>query len=137
LLPEEREMSDRLQIEDLLRGLYAARVRGDLEGVCRSFSNNATFEIAGASHSSPIAVSATGVGEFRPLLALMIKTFKLSEHAILAVIIDGAAVAVHWRAQIYSRITGTTVPTELVDIIKIGENGHIVSYTELFAPRRR
>jgi ketosteroid isomerase-like protein len=129
-------MTDRLQIEDLLRGLYAARVRGDVDAVCRSFSNDATFEIAGASHASPIAVAAVGVAEFRPLLTLMIKTFKLSEHEILSIVIDRLSAAVHWRAMIHSRITGTTIPTELVDIIKIGENGRIIQYTELFAPRR-
>lgn len=129
-------MTDRLQIENLLRALYAARARGDVDAVCRSFSNDATFQIAGASHGSPIAVEAAGVAEFRPLLTLMMKTFKLSDHTILSIIIDGLSAAVHWRARIHSRITGTSTPTELVDIIKVEEGGRIINYTELFAPRR-
>jgi ketosteroid isomerase-like protein len=64
----------------------------------------------------------------------MIKTFKLSEHTILAMLIDGAKAAVHWRAKIHSRITGTTVLTELVDLIEI-RNGRIASYVEFFVPR--
>jgi ketosteroid isomerase-like protein len=132
---EDHAMTDRPSIERLLRELYSARARGDLDAVCRSFSADARFEIAGPSHASPIAVTAVGVDKFRPLLTILIKTFKLSDQTILAMIIDGANAAVHWRARIHSRITRVTVPTELADVIKVGEHGRIVSYTEFFAPR--
>jgi ketosteroid isomerase-like protein len=128
-------MMDRLEIDRLLRGLYEARARGDLDAVCRSFSDDARFEIAGASHASPIAVTAVGIDEFRPLLTVMIKTFKLSDYAILAMIIDGMKAAVHWRATIHSRITRVGVRTELVDVVEVGSAGRINSYVEFFAPR--
>jgi ketosteroid isomerase-like protein len=128
-------MIERLEIERLLLALYAARVNSDLATVCGTFADDASFHVAGASSSaSPIAMRAVGVAEFRPLLAIMIKTFKLSEQTILAMLIDGAKAAVHWRAKIHSRITGTTVLTELVDIVEI-QNGRIASYTEFFVPR--
>jgi ketosteroid isomerase-like protein len=127
-------MMDRLKIDRLLRELYAARVRGDLDAVCRSFLNDATFEIAGASGGSPIAVTSVGMDKFRPLLALMIKTFKISDQSILSMIIEGVKAAVHWRATIHSRITGTTVATELVDLIEVRDD-RIASYIEFFAPR--
>jgi ketosteroid isomerase-like protein len=41
---------------------------------------------------------------------------------------------VHWRANIHSKITGATVPTELVDLVEV-RNGRIVSYIEFFAQR--
>ncbi len=127
-------MMDRLKIDRLLRELYAARVRGDLDAVCGSFLNDARFEIAGASHGSPIAVTSIGVDKFRPLLALMIKTFKISDPSILSIIIEGMKAAVHWRATVHSRITGTTVATELVDVIEVRED-RIASYIEFFVPR--
>jgi len=127
-------MTDRLKIDRLLRELYAARVRGDLDAVCRSFSDDAKFQIAGASKANPIAVTSVGVDEFRPLLALMIKAFKLSDPAILSMIIDGPKAAVHWRVKVHSRITGITVLTELIDVIEI-RDGRIASYTEFFVPR--
>ena len=40
----------------------------------------------------------------------------------------------HWRADIYSKVTGITVRTELVDILEVSEQ-RILSYTEFFAPR--
>src|SRR5216683_4195655 len=129
-------MMDRLKIDRLLRDLYAARVRGDLDAVCRSFLNDARFEIAGASHASPIAVTSVGVDKFRPLLALMIRTFKISDQSILSIIIEGMKAAVHWRATVHSRITGTTIETELVDLIEVRDD-HIASYIEFFVPRHR
>jgi ketosteroid isomerase-like protein len=127
-------MTDRLEIDGLLRGLYAARLRGDLDAVCRSFSHDAVFQIAGAGQVSPVSNRAVGVGEFRPLLAVMIKTFKLRDQVILAILIDGAKAAVHWRAGVYSRITGTMALTEFVAIVEV-RDGRIVSYLEFFAPR--
>ena len=75
-----------------------------------------------------------GADEYRPLLAIMINTFKLSDEQILSLVIDGAKAGVHWRAKIFSRLTGTTVLTDLVDMIEI-RDGRIGSYIEFFAPR--
>jgi ketosteroid isomerase-like protein len=130
---EDRTISDRQDTERLLRGLYAARVSGDIAGVYDKFSPDARFQIAGAGQSTPVAVTAMGAKEYRPLLAIMVKTFKLSDQEILSLLIDGAKAAVHWRAKIFSRLTGTTVVTELVDMIEI-RDGRIGSYIEFFAP---
>ncbi len=127
-------MTDRHEIDGLLRRLYDARLRGDLDGVCKSFADDAVFQIAGAGQVSPVSNRAVGVGEFRPLLAVMIKTFKLHDQAILAILIDGMKAAVHWRAGVYSRITGTIVLTEFVTIVEI-RDARITSYLEFFAPR--
>lgn len=126
-------MTVRQETEQLLRDLYAARVSGDIAAVYEKFSPDARFQIAGASHSTPVAVTAVGAGEYRPLLAIMVKTFKLSDEQIMSLLIDGTKAAVHWRAKIFSRLTGTTVATELVDMIEIHE-GRIGSYIEFFAP---
>ena len=127
-------MTNRLEIDRLLRQLYTARVAGDLDGVCQTFANDAKFEIAGTSQTSPIAISATGLDQIRTWLALLIKTFQMSDQAILSMIIEDAAAAVHWRAKIRSRITGATVSTNLVDLVQV-RDGRIASYTEFFVPR--
>jgi len=82
----------------------------------------------------PLAVSARGVGEYRHLLAIMLKSFTLSDFATLATLVDGEQAAVHWRAQIHSRITGTAVLTEFMVRVQMRE-GRIAAYTEFFAPR--
>jgi ketosteroid isomerase-like protein len=127
-------MTDRMEIGCLLRELYAARVRGDLDGVCRTFSHDAKFRIAGTSNGSPIAITAVGAAEIRRWLALMIKSFQLTGHTIQSILIDGDKAAVHWQTRVYSRITGTNVSTELIDLVKLQE-GRIASYTEFFVSR--
>jgi ketosteroid isomerase-like protein len=129
--PKGNGMIDRLEIDRLLRELYDARVRGDLEAVCRIFADDAKFQIAGPSHATQVSASSVGIDQLRPLLAVMIKTFKLSEHTILSMIIDGTNAAVHWRAKVHSRITGQRVVTELVDVVEI-RGGRIASYIEFF-----
>ncbi len=127
-------MTDRQTIESLLHTLYAARVRGDLDAVCQCFSADAVMSIAGASDSNPIAISATGAKELRRLLAMVMKSFKLSEYHQLEQLVDVPRAAVHWRARIHSRITGSTVLTEFMVLIEC-RAGQISRYTEFFVPR--
>jgi len=124
-------MMERSEIDRLMREFYAARVRGDLEAVCRSFSADAQFKIASANKTLPVAIKANGVDEIRPLMALLFKTFRLSDFAILAMTIDGAEVTVHWQANVRSKITGDTVPTELADIVKL-RDGFIADFDEVY-----
>src|SRR5204862_440814 len=99
-------MPDRLEVERLLRELYAARLGGDLEALCRTFAKDSRLDIAGTSYSTPMAIRAAGLGEIRSWLALLVKTFQLSDQEILSMIIDGEAAAVHWRARSRSSAAG-------------------------------
>jgi ketosteroid isomerase-like protein len=127
-------MMGRTEIDHLMREFYAARVGGDLEAVCQPISAHARFQITSANKASPVAIQATGVGEFQPLLALLLKTFRLSDFAILTLTIDGARITVHWRADVRSRITGATVRTEFIDLVEVRE-GCIVDFNEVFVQR--
>ncbi len=124
---------DRNRVERLLQALYAARLGGQLDQLCDLFSADAYFRISGASDGKPIAVDARGSAAIRAWLAVMVKTFRLSNHEMFAMLIDGASSAVHWRADIHSRITGASVRTELVDLIQMRDD-RITSYREFFAP---
>jgi ketosteroid isomerase-like protein len=124
----------RTHIDRLLRELYHARLSGDLEGVCRVFAADAKFQIAGASETGPAGIKANGIREFRPLLAFMIKTFKLGALKIRTMEIQEDQATVRWQADVQSRITGATVPTELIDVVEV-RDGKIVNYNEVFMPR--
>jgi len=127
-------MMNRIEVERLLQELYAARLAGDLDRVCRTFTDDARLEIAGVSYATPMAIRASGQAEIRTWLALLVKTFQLSDQEILSMIIDGAAAAVQWRCKVRSRITGASVATELVDVVRV-RDGRIESYAEFFVPR--
>ena len=124
----------RADVERMIRKLHAARVGGDLSGLCRLFADQGRYEIIGASADKPIAIRTTGLVDLRPWLAMMVRVFRLSNYALLSLVVEWPRAAAHWRADIYSKVTGVTVPTELVDLVEIGEE-HVLSYTEFFAPR--
>ena len=127
-------MAERVVAERLIRDLHAARVGGDLTGLCRLFADQGRYEIVGASADKPIAIRANGLAEFKPWLSMMVKVFRLSNYDLLSLVVEWPRATAHWRTDIYSKVTGVTVPTELVDLFELGQD-RILSYTEFFAPR--
>ena len=102
--------------------------------MCAVFADTGRFQILGASADKPISIQAADLKGFKPWLAMLVKVFKINNYAVLATVVEWPRATVHWHADIYSKVTGTTVHTELVDILEVGED-RIVSYTEFFAPR--
>jgi len=102
--------------------------------MCRAFGDEGRYEILGASADKPIAIRARNLAEFRPWLSMMVKVFKLNNYRLLSLTVEMPRAVAHWRADIFSKVTGATVPTELVDVVEIGAD-RIATYTEFFAPR--
>jgi ketosteroid isomerase-like protein len=126
-------MTDRAQIEQLVRELHAARLEGNLERLCALYSAEARLRIAGSSDGKPIAMAAIGITEIRPWLSILVKTFRMTQYTILSLTVEVPRAAAHWRVDIHSKITGAVVPTELVDLIDV-RSGRIASHTEFFVP---
>jgi ketosteroid isomerase-like protein len=127
-------MNERVVAENLIRELHAARVRGDLAGLCRLFADRGNFSIAGASADKPIGIREDNLTAFRPWLSMMVKVFRLSDYELLSLVVEWPRATAHWRANINSKVTGITVLTELVDLVEI-RDGLIWSYSEFFVPR--
>src|SRR5215472_6527205 len=126
-------MTDRPEIEQLVRELHAARLDGNLERLCALYADEARLRIAGSTDGKPIAIAAIGLAEVRPWLSILVKTFRLTQYTILSLTVDVPRAAAHWRVDIHSKITGAVVPTELVDLIDV-RAGRIASHTEFFVP---
>ena len=126
-------MTERRQVEELLRKLHAARLEANLEPLCALFSPGARMRIQGTSDGKPIAIEAHGADQIRPWLSVLLKTFRLRNYRLLSLTIEGDRAAAHWQVNIHSKITGALVPTELVDLIEVRQ-GHITSYVEFFVP---
>jgi len=126
-------MTDRMQVEQLVRELHAARLDGNLDRLCRLYAEEARLRIAGSTDGKPIVIDASGITEIRPWLSILVRTFRLSQYTILSLIVDGSRAAAHWRVDIHSKITGVVVPTELVDLVDV-RGGRIASHTEFFVP---
>jgi len=126
-------MTDRLQVEQLVRELHAARLEGNLDRLCALYSEEARLRITGSGDGKPIAIAAIGIAEIRPWLSILVRTFRLSQYTLLSLAVDVPRAAAHWRVDIHSKITGVVVATELVDLIDV-RGGRITSHTELFVP---
>jgi len=127
-------VAERFVAQRIIEKLHSARVAGDLAGMCALFADSGRFQILGASADKPIAIQAGDLQGFKPWLAMMVKVFKINNYAVLATVVEWPRATAHWRADIYSKVTGATVRTELVDILEVSED-RILSYTEFFAPR--
>jgi ketosteroid isomerase-like protein len=127
-------MPERAIAERLIEELHAARIRGDLSAMCAVFAERGKFRVAGASADKPIAFEAAELASFRPWLAMLCKAFRVSDYERLSLVVEWPRATAHWRASIHSKITGVTVPTELVDLIQI-EGERIASYCEFFVRR--
>jgi ketosteroid isomerase-like protein len=127
-------VAERVVAERMIQQLHSARLGGDLPGLCRLFADQGRFEIVGASADKPIAIRAQSLAEFRPWLAMMVKVFKLSNYSLLSLVVEWPRATAHWRVDIYSKVTGVTIPTELVDLLELSDD-RILTYTEFFAPR--
>jgi ketosteroid isomerase-like protein len=127
------DVTERNLAEHLIAELHAARVRGDLVAMCSLFADQGRFRIAGAGADKPIAINTDSLAMFRPWLSMMVKVFRLDGYGLTLLIVEGSRAAAQWHADIYSKVTGITVPTDLVDLVEVSD-GRIVSYTEFFVP---
>jgi hypothetical protein len=127
-------VAERIVAQRIIERLHAARVAGDLPGMVRLFSEQGRFQILGASADKPIAIQTVDLAGFRPWLAMLVKVFRINDYQLLSTTVEWPRITAHWRADIYSKVTGVTVATELIDVAEVNEE-RILSYTEFFAPR--
>ena len=127
-------MTERSAAQRMMEQLHAARVAGDLNGMCQLFADRGRFEILGASADKPIAIQTVDLKAFRIWLSMLVKVYRINQYRLLSVTIEMPRIVTHWRADIFSKVTGATVATDLVDLAEI-EGDRIISFTEFFAPR--
>jgi ketosteroid isomerase-like protein len=127
-------MNERADGAGIIASLHQARLQGDLPAMCAHFADIGRFEIIGSSADKPIRISADNLASFRPWLAMMVKVYRFNNYSLDQVIVDGRRIAANWRVDIHSKVTGVSVPTELIDLAEV-HDGRIVSYKEFFVPR--
>jgi hypothetical protein len=91
------------------------------------------FEIVGASADKPIAIRAKA-SRSSSLAAMMVKVFRLTDYTLLSLVVEWPRATAHWRADIYSKVTGVTVSTELVDLVELERRPHPPLHRILRAP---
>lgn len=122
-------MTERATIESILKDAYAARLRGDVEGMVRHFADDAVFALAGAREASPVALRCSDCDSMRAAMAGLVGAFEFKSHDIVALVVEGDRAVAHTRVTVRAAATGEEAVTEMADIVTF-ENGKIKSFLE-------
>ena len=119
-------MTSRSQIENAIRSLYAARVKGDLDGTLKDLAEDAAFRIHGRDlMSAPVA----GKAAIRPVLQELIKNWRFDDWKECSLLVDGEKAVLHWTARVTCTPTGKSDTIDTFDVITF-RDGKIVDYLQ-------
>ena len=111
-------MTSRAQIEDTIRSLWAARVRGDLEGTLKDVAENAAFSVnARGTGEASLSGRTTGKAAIRPVLRQLIETWRFDDWKQVSLLIDGEKALLHWTARVTCVPTGKSENFDVFDLI--------------------
>ena len=122
-------MGNRETMLDLIKRAYAARGRGDLEGLVTAFHLEAVFTLVGDRKALDVAGSVQGHRGLRETLGGFIATFQFVERQILTELVEGDRAAVHSRLVVRYNPTNTTRTTECLDLLRF-QDGKIIELIE-------
>ena len=106
---------DRSKAEELVKGVYGARVKGDVNEVMKFTDPDIVLEIIGSNEHSKVAVAIKGADTVRHTLSVLSENFEFSNFEILMMLVEGDNIAFHWRAHIRNPKTGKAAESEVLD----------------------
>jgi ketosteroid isomerase-like protein len=122
-------MIERAAVAELIRSAYAARHRGDLDGLMSHFHEQCSYRLAGGPEASEVFMQPEGHQAVREQMAGLIATYVFSNIEELALTVDGDRATLHWRADVECRPTGRTGSFEIMDVFTIAD-GKLTSVTQ-------
>lgn len=124
-------MYDRDEILGIVKKGYAARLRGDVEGVLSVFAKDAIFRLNAAPLNRVIAVHTIAGNELRQAMKQLIDNFEFSNFEIVDSVVEGSKAAVRSIFTVRARTTGHAAQTEVLDLIEV-KDGKICSFLQFF-----
>lgn len=124
-------MCDRQEMMRLVRQGYAARVRGDVDGVLGAFTDDAVFRLNAAPFNPVTTVHAFVGDDLRLAMKQLIENFEFSNFEILDSVAEGSKMAVRSMFTVRARKTGKIAYTEILDLIEF-RDGKICSFAQFF-----
>lgn len=124
-------MRGRDEILETIREGYAARVRGDVEGVLSVFTTDAIFRLNAAPLNRITAVHTMAGTELRSAMTQLIDNFEFSDFEIVDSVVEGSKAAVRSMFTVRARTTGHVAQTEVLDLIEF-KDGKICSFVQFF-----
>jgi ketosteroid isomerase-like protein len=125
-------MTSRNEIEETIRSAYAARIRGDLEGVLACFAKDAVFEINGRGSGVEALSGATQDADvLRTTMKALMDTFHFDDWKEIALLVDGENASLHWRALVTNTATKKADVFDVFDFITV-RDGKISKFLQSF-----
>jgi ketosteroid isomerase-like protein len=123
-------MTSRGHIENTIRSLYAARVKGDLEGTLRDLAEDAVFRFNGRGTGvEALSTPSMGKAAFRPVLQELIKNWRFDDWKQCSLLVDGEKALLHWTARVTYTPTQKSEQLDTFDIITF-RDGKIVDFCQ-------
>jgi ketosteroid isomerase-like protein len=122
-------MAEKAELETIIRDVYAARIRGDVDGILRHTDDDVAFSIAGCAASSAIPCAVRGRQALRDVMGQLISAFEFRNGQVMDMLIEGDRAVVHWRVQVRASPSGEAAETELVDLVAF-RDGKILSFRQ-------
>jgi ketosteroid isomerase-like protein len=117
---------DRSKAEELVKAVYGARAKGDVNEVMKLTDPDIVFEILGSNERSKIAVAIKGADTFRHSLSVLCENFELSNFEIQTMLVEGENIAFHWSAHVRNPKTGKAADSQVMDFWTV-KDGKVAS----------
>ena len=122
-------MGHREDMLEVVRGAYAARDRGDLDGLMAGLHAEAVFTLVGDESALALVGSVQGHPKLREAFGQFIANFGFVERKILSELVDGERAAVHSCLVVRYQPTGKSFATDVLDLFRF-KDGKIVELVE-------
>jgi ketosteroid isomerase-like protein len=122
-------MANRETMLEVIRGAYAARRGGDLEGLMSAFHPAAVFTLVGDKKALDVVGSVQGHGGLREALGGYIAAFEFGQRDILTEVVEGNRAVVHSRLVVRYKPKDKVWTTEVLDLFKF-QDGKIIELIE-------
>ena len=123
-------MTNRAHMEQAIRSLYAARVRGDLDGAMKDLAEDAVFSLNGRGTGVPaMSQDCCGKTAVRESVEQLIGNWRFDDWKETSLLIDGNKMALQWTVHVTFAPTGKSATLEAVDMITF-RDGKIVDFRQ-------
>jgi len=123
-------MTSRAHLEQAIRSLYAARIKGDLDGTMKDLAEDAVFALNGRGTGVPaMSQDCCGKAAVRDVVEQLIQNWRFDDWKEASLLVDGDKLALRWTARVTFIPNGKSATTEVVDLITF-RDGKIVEFRQ-------
>jgi ketosteroid isomerase-like protein len=122
-------MTGRTAIATVIEDAYAARCRGDLDGLLKHLHPACSYRMIGAPQAEPMCTETCGRDNVRGQMAQLIQHFVFTDVEPLSLTVEGDRAVYRWRTKVTFTPNGRSEVMDVMDLIEL-EDGQIRSVEE-------